>query len=392
MVRRRRFLVLLALAIVAPRTCALWGWASNKLAETTEIGEAEVAAVLPKAEVDFEPEAMPPPPSDAAEAAAAPDGAEDPSKAAARVDDSEVMDPAAEVEAAGSLGRDATDLAARAGLEDAAAATEAEFRTASAAPESPKADDAEMQAKEARRRPPLRKPQLSDMTTVDYAGLAIIALYIVVFALGSRRNTALAAAWADAIHPVLAARFAHVGPAYSPVPPAPAGGAASSSASGDAGSSNGTSAAIEAAATAAAARAPPPGTSVLARESQDTFLCYATGRRGCLGLVAQLQLARRQDLLSVAYYAAIRLSGGGGGGASVARETGDTLTVSVAVPADAMPPVVLAICRRFDAAAFRAAEPDVKDLCGKPLPAAADAAAAAASGGAALPPALAVLA
>ena len=41
---------------------------------------------------------------------------------------------------------------------------------------------------------------------------------------------------------------------------------------------------------------------VLVRESRSTFQFYASGRRFCQRLTAKLDFARRQDLLSMAYY------------------------------------------------------------------------------------------
>jgi len=41
---------------------------------------------------------------------------------------------------------------------------------------------------------------------------------------------------------------------------------------------------------------------VLVRQSRHSFLFYATGRRFCQGMTATIELRRRQDLLSMAWY------------------------------------------------------------------------------------------
>ena len=138
---------------------------------------------------------------------------------------------------------------------------------------------------------------------LELASAGLIALYIGVYIVGRRANKDIAEAWAKAFifkGQVFDKNFSSLGPDSQPV---------------------------------------------LMKESGNVFKFYATGRRYCMGLLAELTLLARQDALSMLW--------------QLLSPTEDLLRIEVFMTEDAMPPVVLAIATPRHA---RAMQRDNKDV------------------------------
>eukprot|EP00898_Chlorokybus_atmophyticus_P003352 jgi/Chlat1/4017/Chrsp26S04085 len=70
----------------------------------------------------------------------------------------------------------------------------------------------------------------------------------------------------------------------------------------------------------------------LCKDSHSLWKLYASGRRYCDGMLAELQLRDRQDLFALLYY--------------LVFPTDDRLTIEVYMAEDAMPPIVFAVAKR----------------------------------------------
>lgn len=138
---------------------------------------------------------------------------------------------------------------------------------------------------------------------LEVLSAALIVLYIVIMGLGIRSNRAIAEAWAKAFTfkgGIFDKNFSSLGP------------------NSDA---------------------------VLMKDSFNIYKFYATGRRHCQGLLAELILLPRQDALSMVW--------------NLLSPTEDLIRIDVYMTEESMPPIVLAIATPKHA---RALQRDSKDI------------------------------
>lgn len=140
------------------------------------------------------------------------------------------------------------------------------------------------------------------------AALAIVA-FVYVYLGGSRENESIADAWFNVVRPTLDLQFAKVG-AYQG----------------------------------------PPRDRPLIKDSCFSYRVYSSGRRNCSGLLASLELRKRQDLLSIV------LSSLG------VITSQDKCTIEIPLEASTMEPFVLLLCRRRDEKRVRKTYSDVEQF------------------------------
>jgi hypothetical protein len=131
-----------------------------------------------------------------------------------------------------------------------------------------------------------------------------VVLYIVLYFVGSAKNKSIASAWLGTYDELLTTHFANVGTNAS--------------------------------------------WKKFMAETGSDFKLFATGRRYCKGLLAELNLVKRQDLLSFAYH--------------LIQPTKDTLTIDIPMREGVMQPFVLAVIRSKDRKTVHKETPDLTDF------------------------------
>jgi hypothetical protein len=162
----------------------------------------------------------------------------------------------------------------------------------------------------AKQRPPFIVLRHQDSWVLEGAAIAFLLAFLVNMLIGRRRNERLALAWtAELVAPdgVLDRNFALLGP--------------------------GDTAAGE----------------VLLKDSMHSFKLWASGRRFCQGMLATLQLVRRQDLLA---YTVMALRG-----------QKDVLELEVRMNEGALPPLVLALGQTAILRNMALDSDDIKTFC-----------------------------
>eukprot|EP00475_Leptophrys_vorax_P013780 TRINITY_DN20132_c0_g1_i1.p1 TRINITY_DN20132_c0_g1~~TRINITY_DN20132_c0_g1_i1.p1 ORF type:complete len:398 (-),score=121.51 TRINITY_DN20132_c0_g1_i1:40-1233(-) len=169
-----------------------------------------------------------------------------------------------------------------------------------------------------------RKVEPSNMFTYDKFGLGdsdtpdnfimeifmgvFLAIYLVNFFIGKNQNNDIAAHWFNIIRPVLDAQFHEVG-AYDP-----------------------------------------PQTEKMVKDSHNLFKVYASGRRYCAGILATLELRKRQDIFSL-ILAQFNMS-----------VTHDTMTLDIPLDDDVADSILFAICKKRDERRMKRNNKDVEFL------------------------------
>lgn len=139
----------------------------------------------------------------------------------------------------------------------------------------------------------------------EFVGIAVVAVYVVVFFIGRSTNQNIASKWLAEFQPLLETQFAEVG--------------------------LGTDTEAE----------------MLIKESHNSFQMYCTGRRACSAAVFTVSLRKRQDLFSLVL--------------SMFFPERDSLFVEVAV-GEEVDPCVLAVMRKRDTKSLIAEYSDLKDF------------------------------
>ena len=197
----------------------------------------------------------------------------------------------------------------------------------------------------------------------EYAALLFAALYVVCYLQGRKHNEQLARAWLAEFGLFFQEQFAdcHVNDRHqiAPLPvssagatgaPGPASGACEAAGAPDEG--NVAAVGNDAAEAGDGEASPPSLPPTLMKESSACYRFYASGRRYCQFLMADLQMHARQDLFSQVW-AALRPPRGG---------VMDVCTIDIGMNAEDMDPFIFAACRADLVKTFFAEQQDVRAL------------------------------
>lgn len=148
--------------------------------------------------------------------------------------------------------------------------------------------------------------------TTEYFSIMVMVLYLIVYVKGRRRSYEIADSYMRRVHGLFCSRFLEAGPACQ-FPPA-------------------------------------DKLQLLARESPNSFLYYATGSRACDGVLVRISLANRHDIFMLVW----RLF-------SPAK---DTVTVEVALDDEDIEPIIFAVTRKRSIKQLLIDVPHLEDFTG----------------------------
>lgn len=151
-----------------------------------------------------------------------------------------------------------------------------------------------------------------ELGTTEVFSVIVIVCYLLVYIRGRHRSYEIAESFIRRVHGLFCSRFLEAGPA-SQIPPS-------------------------------------DRRQLLARESPNNFLYYATGHRACDGVLMRISLIPRHDIFMLAW--------------NMFSPVKDTVTIEVALDEGDMEPMVFAITRKRSVKQLLADVPHIQDYAG----------------------------